>query len=129
MIQVHKKNWDYYTSLTSHWLKLNHMTWNNFNVLWKLTQTRNNIIWYMFWSFCIAWWRASSFIIVFAHGEVRVAQSLVSFVSVVCLFIFVLLLVIVLSVLLRSTATYFPFDIFNPFLKYFRIFSFLCSVL
>ena len=32
----------YYTSLTSHWLKLNHMTWNNFNVLWKLTQTGNN---------------------------------------------------------------------------------------
>ena len=34
----------YYTSLTSHWLKLNHMTWNNFNVLWKLTQTGNNPI-------------------------------------------------------------------------------------
>ena len=33
---------NYYTSLTSHWLKLNHMTWNNFNVLWKLTQTGNN---------------------------------------------------------------------------------------
>jgi hypothetical protein len=32
----------YYTSLTSHWLKLNHMTWNNINVLWKLTQTGNN---------------------------------------------------------------------------------------
>ena len=28
--------------LTSHWLKLNHMTCNNFNVLWKLTQTWNN---------------------------------------------------------------------------------------
>ena len=34
-------NW-YYTSLTSHWLKLNHMTRNNFNVLGKLTQTGNN---------------------------------------------------------------------------------------
>ena len=34
----------YYTSLTSHWLKLNHMTWNNFNVLWKLTQTGINSI-------------------------------------------------------------------------------------
>jgi hypothetical protein len=34
----------YYTSLTSHWLKLNHMTWNNFNVLWKLTQTGNNYL-------------------------------------------------------------------------------------
>jgi hypothetical protein len=52
-----KKNWNivnfffkfwtliffyYYTSLTSHWLKLNHMTWNNLIVLWKLTQTGNN---------------------------------------------------------------------------------------
>jgi hypothetical protein len=35
-------NQDYYTSLTSHWLRLNHMTWNFVNILWKLTQTGNN---------------------------------------------------------------------------------------
>ena len=83
---LHKThNWYYYTSLTSHWFKLNHMTWNNFNVLWKLTQitTDNNICqyhsylrWYQHKAFIFvagvnkySWTRTSEFILGFSHGS------------------------------------------------------------
>ena len=36
----------YYTSLTCHWLKLNHMTWNNFNFLVKINPNGKQLVVY-----------------------------------------------------------------------------------